>query len=350
MTQIGVNNGTSHGDICINDKIGIELKYVKNGSGTWHNTKTSLLQTIDGEVSKINNIEDRMNLIQPNDVLYNQSDNSTYEVKKGVTFTGAGKTFQEQIEAALKPFSLNVLHSRMRRDGTTVMPSNPVSLKTSKIVRHGTEDGKDVSKGGIKRKDIIIKTMQPHWKVSGKGVPLSTVEAYDTVISPIGNKVMKLVVTDHFNKLAKNEVFLKAFYKAILQKQKAKTLESKLPEYFCVCRAGNVQILDCAKFMKNKENEDYDVHIDWNPPNAQVAEGKGDKQDAAKIKKTTPKDIEALDEVGADTDANNTSGFYIWSNDWNISFKVQYYWKNGTGLNNPVIIAFLNFMDKNIED
>ena len=304
-------------------------------------------------MSRINNIEKLMNFIQPNDVLYSndRGDNSTYVVKPGVTFNGDGKTFGEQIKAALAPFSLNVLQPRTHKDGTTTMPANPVSLKTSKIVRHGTEDGRDISKGGVRREDIIIKTIKPHWKVNGgKEIPLSTVEVYDTVISQIGNKVMKIVITDHFNKLASNEKYLKLFYKAILQKQKAKTLESKLPEYFCVCRAGNVQILDCAKFMKNKENENFDVHIDWNPPNSQVAEGNGAKQDSAKVKKTTPKDIEALDEVGADTEFSNTSGFYIWSNDWNISFKVQYYWKNGTGLNNPVIIAFLNFMGEIPED
>lgn len=38
-----------------------------------------------------------------------------------------------------------------------------------------------------------------------------------------------------------------------------------------------------------------------------------------------------------------TMGYWLTSKELNVQFKVQYYWKNGTGLANPVIIGFIYF-------
>ena len=48
-----------------------------------------------------------------------------------------------------------------------------------------------------------------------------------------------------------------------------------------------------------------------------------------------------IDDIGMNPNVSDKMGYYIHSDKANITFQIQYYWKNGTGLANPVIIGIL---------
>ena len=61
----------------------------------------------------------------------------------------------------------------------------------------------------------------------------------------------------------------------------------------------------------------------------------------SKVQPATPKDKQKIDDSGMNPNVSDKMGYYIHSDKANITFQIQYYWKNGTGLANPVIIGIL---------
>lgn len=61
----------------------------------------------------------------------------------------------------------------------------------------------------------------------------------------------------------------------------------------------------------------------------------------SKVQPATPKDKQKIDDIGRNPNVSDKMGYYVHSDKANITFQIQYYWKNGTGLANPVIIGIL---------
>ena len=102
VSHIGEDNGNSHGDVKIDTKsgsIGVELKYVSGGSGTWHNTKGTLLNKYLKD--------DRFT--SPKDVMDTEKDDiSDYQLDDGLVFgSNRSVNIREEMHAILEPFHQN---------------------------------------------------------------------------------------------------------------------------------------------------------------------------------------------------------------------------------------------------
>lgn len=343
IEHIGERNTSSHGDVLLHTKkadpntgktdIGIELKYVKDSQGTWHNTKGHLLNSYL-------NLTDEL-FISPKQVMKNTSINETYSANPGgLKFGGVESPIIDYINAILEPFKMNgVRLSDMEADSTGW--GGVMSIDDSHLFRHELTRGDKKTKE-IKMNEIFLVNRNGKWYCSvgeGKKQPLSyqsfwngkpntqykitSSYAYDNIFKSIGNRTMLEVVKSHVKYLKSNTDYLNKWFKAILLKVTAKNLVSKLPDYLIAYRkaTGQVKLIDCWKFR------DSDIK------NVQFVQ--------SKQRKTTQQDIETLDDAGEDTGATNVMGYYLISKELDVQFKVQYYWKNGTGLANPVVIMFL---------
>lgn len=306
------------------------MKYVSDGSGTWHNTKGHLFNSY---------LNDK-NFTSPAEVMTKYTDVDKYEFGEDhLKFFSNGDTIKNEFLAAIEPFASNGI-TMIQAKGDKGWEGN-VSSGISHAMRHGVK-GKKVNGNDVEMDEIVIhydkKTKS--WMANdnileysrfwdgndkNKTYRLSSIEVSEQIIAPLGKMTMQYVVEDHISRLKKNPKYINMVFMAMLTKITAKSLESKLPDYLIAYRtkSNSIKFIDCSLF-KNSTIMDAELK-------------------ESKVRDTNDKDISDLISVGKSANKDKTMGYTISSKSLGVSFKLQYYWKNGTGLSNPVIIGFIDF-------
>ena len=240
VSHIGEDNGNSHGDIKITTTsgkdIGVELKYVSGGSGTWHNTKGTLLNKYLKD--------DRFT--SPKDVMDTEKDDiSEYQLGEGLVFgSNASESIRDEMHAILEPFHQNGIDISDPEMDVGGWGGN-MSDKLSHKFRHGFKGSEkdDVDMDEIKIQFIggkwcangipISKSHQKYWSKNDKSNEyiISAPTVYKTVLVPLGRLVMRKVVNQHLALLENNDRYINQLFTAFLLKVTAKSLVSKLPNY-----------------------------------------------------------------------------------------------------------------------
>lgn len=235
--------------------IGVELKYVKDGQGTWHNTKGSLL----------NRYLENKDFYSPDDVLMNNKPEDIFTLEGNLKFGNPRKNYKNHILAIVEPFASNGINLMSNVDSEEERGwSGLVSIQTSHNFRHGVkQDGSNMDKIVIsfneKKKAWCANgeqlKYQDFWNINPKKkFTITSNDVYKKIFKPIGNIVMREVVSNHMDLLKSNPDYVNKLFQAMLCKITSKELVSKLPDYVVAFRKTKnyCKVIDCSPFKDSQ--------------------------------------------------------------------------------------------------